>query len=56
MHSSSNKSLDLASVGLFMAPALVQALWSLISYGVTCSSLHSNLKGVNFIALQTEVL
>jgi hypothetical protein len=56
MYSGSSKSLDSTSVGLCIAFALVVALRSLISSGVTDSSPYSNLKGVNFIALQTEVL
>jgi hypothetical protein len=39
-----------------MASALVLALRSLISSGITGSSPYSNLKGVNFVTLQTEVL
>jgi hypothetical protein len=39
-----------------MASALVLALWSLISSGVTGSSPYNNLNGVNLVALQMEVL
>jgi hypothetical protein len=46
----------LALVGLYVASALVLALQSLVSSGVTDSSSYSNLKGVNFVALQMEVL
>jgi hypothetical protein len=56
MRSGSNKSLDLASLGLYVASVFVLALWSLISSGATGSSPYSNLKRVNFVALQTEVL
>jgi hypothetical protein len=55
MQSDSNKSLDSASVGLCIASALVLALRSLISSGVTSSSPYSNLKGLNFVSLQTEL-
>jgi hypothetical protein len=56
MCSGSSKSLNSALVGLYVASAFVLALRSLISSGVTGSSPYSNLKGVNFVALQTEVL
>jgi hypothetical protein len=56
MRYGSSKSLDSALVGLSVASAVVLALQSLISSGVTGSSPYSNLKGVNFIVLQTEVL
>jgi hypothetical protein len=56
MHSGSNKSLDSALLRLYVAFVFVLALRSLISYGVTGSSLYNNLKGVNFVALQMEVL
>jgi hypothetical protein len=41
---------------LYMAFALVLALHSLISSGVTGSSPYNNLNGVNLVALKTEVL
>jgi hypothetical protein len=56
MCSGSNKSLDLASLGLYVASVFVLALQSLISSGVIGSSPYNNLKGVNFVALQMKVL
>jgi hypothetical protein len=56
MRSGSSRSLDLASVGQFVANALVLALQNLISSGVTGTCPYNNLKGVNFVALQTEML
>jgi hypothetical protein len=56
MRSGSNKSLDSASLGMYVDSVFVLALRSLISSGVTGSSPYSNLKGVNFVALQTKVL
>jgi hypothetical protein len=56
MRSCSNKSLDSASLGLYVASIFVLVLRSLISPGITGSSPYSNLKGVDFVALQMEVL
>jgi hypothetical protein len=39
-----------------MASVFVLVLRSLISSGVTGSSPYSSLKGVNFVAMQMEVL
>jgi hypothetical protein len=43
-------------VGLYVAFVFVLAPRRLISSGVIGSSPYNNLKGVNFVALQTEVL
>jgi hypothetical protein len=56
MCSAFSKSFDSTLVGLYMASALVLALWSLISSRVTGSSPYNNREGVKFDALQTEVL
>jgi hypothetical protein len=56
MHSGSSKSLDSASVGLYVVSALVLALQNLISSSVIGSSPYNNLKGVNFVTMQMEVL
>jgi hypothetical protein len=56
MHSGSSKSLDSASVGLYVAFTLVLPLRSLISSEVTGSYPYNNLKGVNLATLQMEVL
>jgi hypothetical protein len=56
MLSGSSKSLDSASLGLLVASVLVLAPRSLISSGVTGSSLYNSLKGENFVTQHTKVL
>jgi hypothetical protein len=56
MRSGSTKSLDSASLGLYVASISVLALQTLISSGVIGSSPYNNLKWVNFIALQMKIL
>jgi hypothetical protein len=56
MRSASSRSFDSVSIALLIASTLVLTPWSLNSSGVTGSSPYKSLKGVNFVALQTEVL
>jgi hypothetical protein len=54
--SDSSKSLASASMGQNIASVVVHELSCLISFGVTTSTPNKSLKGVEFVAMDTEVL